>query len=86
MAIICCWTTNPTTTKAYLFAVALADYGHIYAAYRGVGSEVFLDVGRWDEMTWANVGVSAFLNVCRWGTLMGVFGSLQIEGKEVKRV
>ncbi|KAH9906241.1 hypothetical protein F4778DRAFT_725082 [Xylariomycetidae sp. FL2044] len=75
MALICCWTTNAATAKWYCFAVALADYGHIWACYRGVGPEVFWDpLGSWNDMLWGGVGASAFLNLVRWGTLVGVFG------------
>lgn len=77
MALICCWTLNPTTTKAYLFAVALADYGHIYATYRGVGAEYFWNVGGWNDMVWGNVGVSGVLNVLRLATLVGAFGRVE---------
>ncbi len=30
--------------RRYLFVVALADYGYIYAAYRGLSHDYFVDV------------------------------------------
>ncbi|KAI1263977.1 hypothetical protein F5Y18DRAFT_392071 [Xylariaceae sp. FL1019] len=74
MALICCWTPSPSTTKWYLFAVALADYGHIWACYVGVGPELFFNPGQWNDMLAGGVGVSAVLNVIRIATLLGVFG------------
>lgn len=77
MALLCCWhTSNPTVPKGYLLAVALGDWGHVYAVYRGVGAQAFWDLGAWNAMMWLNVGVSAFLNVGRWMALGGVFGKI----------
>ncbi|KAF2165428.1 hypothetical protein M409DRAFT_24278 [Zasmidium cellare ATCC 36951] len=77
MALICSWTLNPSTTKAYLFVVALADYGHIYATYRAVESEYFWDVGMWNLVVWGNVGVKLVLNAVRVATLLGWFGEVR---------
>jgi hypothetical protein len=76
MAVVCCFTRDPVTTKGYLFAVALADYGHIYATYRAVGAEVFFNASLWNDMVWGGVAVSAALNVLRWLTLLGAFGRI----------
>lgn len=83
VAIICCWTPDHATTCRYLVAVALADYGHIYATYRGVGPDYFWDVAGWNDMVWANVGVSLFLNVFRWLTVLGVFGWLKASAEGI---
>jgi hypothetical protein len=74
MAVVCCFSRDPATAKWYLAAVAFADYGHIYAAYRGVGAETFFRPSEWNDMVWGGVGVSAVLNVLRWLTLFGAFG------------
>ncbi|KAL2261269.1 hypothetical protein VTK26DRAFT_4490 [Humicola hyalothermophila] len=76
MAVVCCFSRDPATARGYLFAVALADYGHMYAIYRAVGHEVFFDVARWNDMVAGGIGVSAVLNVLRWTTLLGVFGPI----------
>lgn len=75
IAVICCWTRHGEIAVWYLVAVGCADLGHIHAVYRA-GPEFFWDVGAWNDMTWGNVGVSAFLNVNRWLTVMGVFGKV----------
>ncbi len=77
LAGVCCWTPHgATVSRRYLAAVAIADYGHIYAAYRGVGPDHFWHVAGWNDMLWGNVGVSAALNVARLATLLGAFGPL----------
>ena len=83
IAIICCWTNNPGVTICYLTAVAFADLGHIYAVYRG-GSDYFWDVSSWNDMTWGNVGVSAFLHVNRLLTVLRVFGKIK-DRKQIRR-
>lgn len=80
IAIICCFSTSVTTAKWYLIAVAFADYGHIYASYRGLPAHVFWDVGQWNDVIWGNVGASIVLNVVRWLTVLGAFGRLGGEG------
>ena len=75
LAVVCVWTPHASVSRGYLAAVALADYGHIYAAHRAVGPAIFWDVSRWDDMLWGNVGASAVLNVLRLATIVGVFGS-----------
>ena len=77
MAVICCWTTNKSITRAYLIIVVVADLGHIYGTYRGVGAEYFFDVAQWNDMTWGNIGGSLFLHINRLATLAGIFGKWQ---------
>ncbi|KAI1212435.1 uncharacterized protein F4807DRAFT_371211 [Annulohypoxylon truncatum] len=77
VAVLCSWTSHASIAKWYLVAVALADYGHVHACYRGVGPDVFWDTSSWNAMLWGGVGVSAALNVLRWATLLGAFGRLR---------
>jgi hypothetical protein len=74
VAVVCSFSRDPATAKGYLAAVALADYGHIYATYRSIGHDVFFDPSQWNDMIWGNVGVSVALNVMRWSTVFGAFG------------
>jgi len=76
IAVICCFTKDSSVPKWYLIAVAFADYGHIYATYAALGDDYFWDVSKWNDMIWGNVGVSLFLNVARWLTVLGVFGRI----------
>jgi len=73
MAAICCWTPHREVAIYYLIAVALADFGHIYAAYSALGP-MFWHVSQWNDLTWGNIGASAFLNINRWATVLGLFG------------
>ncbi|KAI1771351.1 hypothetical protein F4818DRAFT_429858 [Hypoxylon cercidicola] len=77
VAVICSWTARPGVARWYLAAVALADYGHIWACYEGVGPDLFWDVAAWNGMLWGGVGVSAALNAFRWLTLLGAFGPVR---------
>ncbi len=72
-------------TRGYLLAVALADYGHMYAAYAAVGPDYFWSPAGWNRATWGNIGASAVLNVLRLATVAGVFGPLrEIGDRDVK--
>ncbi|KAF3064439.1 hypothetical protein GL218_01138 [Daldinia childiae] len=76
LAVVCSWTPHASVARWYLVVVAFADYGHIWACYRGVGPELFWNTAEWNDMLWGGVGGSAALNVVRWLTVFGVFGAL----------
>ncbi|KAK4099248.1 hypothetical protein N658DRAFT_517506 [Parathielavia hyrcaniae] len=84
MAVVACFSRDPATAKGYLFAVALADYGHIYATYRAVGADVFFNPSRWNDMVGANIVSSAVLNVLRLLTLLGVFGPVVARDRDAE--
>lgn len=87
IALICVWTPHPEVARYYCLAVGLADWGHIYSTYRGVGHEYFFNPSGWSDMIWGNVGVSVFLNVIRFATVAGVFGNVGGSDKgKAKRV
>lgn len=56
--------------------VAIADLGHIYSSHLGMGEKYFLNLNSWNQMAWANIGVSAFLCLNRVATVSGVFGNM----------
>lgn len=85
IAIICSWTKHSEIAFWYLLAVAFADFGHIYATYRGVPPEYFWDVTQWNNMVAGNVGSSVFLNINRWFTVLGAFGRLTSGQDVVKK-
>ncbi|KAI2779018.1 hypothetical protein F4815DRAFT_446842 [Daldinia loculata] len=76
LAVVCSWTSHASVARWYLVVVAFADYGHIWACYRGVGPELFWNTAEWNDMLWGGVGGSVALNVVRWFTVLGVFGAL----------
>ena len=69
--------------------IALADIGHIYSCYAGMGSQQFWDFANYNDMAWGNIGGSAFLCVNRIATVLGVFGEIRDQshggGKGAKR-
>jgi hypothetical protein len=69
-------TRDARVTRCYLLIVACGDLGHIYASYKVIESSVFCDFGNYNDMMFGNVVVSAFLQINRLATLMGVFGKV----------
>ncbi|KAI2630492.1 hypothetical protein GGS21DRAFT_524556 [Xylaria nigripes] len=86
LAVVCSWTVHARTARWYLAVVALADYGHVWACYVGLGPELLLRPSQWNDVIWGSVGVSLFLNAVRLLTLAGVFGALRDgEGGAIKK-
>ncbi|KAF7157720.1 hypothetical protein CNMCM6106_003573 [Aspergillus hiratsukae] len=71
---ICYSTTEPRVLRNYLYALAIADVGHIYVTYCCMGHDRFVDVMNWNVLTWGNVGVTGFLLINRIAYLVGLFG------------
>jgi hypothetical protein len=82
LAVLSSLFSTPRLARGYLLIVACADVGHIYSVYSGLGSDLFFDVVKWNDMVWGHVGVSAFLFVNRLATAAGVFGSGQKQGRK----
>lgn len=76
LGVICTFTNNVSTARGFLIALAFADLGHIYAVYAAIGPAAFWDYASWNDMTTGNIGASVFLNINRWLTVLGVFGTL----------
>ncbi|CEJ57166.1 hypothetical protein PMG11_05871 [Penicillium brasilianum] len=66
--------TEPKVVRNYLIALAIADVGHVYATYLGMGWTAFSDVGAWNALTWGNIGATAFLFINRLAYFVGIFG------------
>ncbi|KAK6524904.1 hypothetical protein TWF281_011800 [Arthrobotrys megalospora] len=72
---LCCHVSSePRVARAYIFCVALADYGHIWATYKGIGYDLLMNPLAWNDTTAGNIGASAVLNVLRIAYLLGLFG------------
>lgn len=67
--------TEPKVVRNYLIALAIADVGHVYATYLGMGWAAFVNVGAWNPLTWGNIGATAFLFINRLAYFMGIFGT-----------
>ncbi|KAI2630660.1 hypothetical protein GGR54DRAFT_648260 [Hypoxylon sp. NC1633] len=76
LGVACTWTPHASVARRFLLALALADYGHVWAAYRGVGAQVFWTPALWNDVLWGGVAGSAVLNGLRWLTLLGAFGAV----------
>lgn len=73
LAVLCSFFADATVARGYLITVGLADMGHIYSSYLGMGT-YFWDLNKWNTMAWANIGISAFLCINRLATVLGIFG------------
>ncbi|PGH12152.1 hypothetical protein AJ79_04446 [Helicocarpus griseus UAMH5409] len=67
-------TSELKVIRNYLIALAIADLGHIYATYLGIGFDGLVNVMQWNDLTWGNVGASAALFLNRIAYLSGAFG------------
>lgn len=78
-------TNEPKVARNYLIACAIADVGHLYATYLGMGWDAYIDVGAWNALTWGNIGATGFLLVNRLFYFAGMFGepkAVKAAGKE----
>lgn len=83
LAVVCCFSKDKWTVKGYCVVVGLADYGHIWSIYKGLGAEAFWEFGKWNDLVWGGVLASALLNLVRWGVVFDAFGRLK-DGEKVK--
>ena len=67
-------TTEATVVRNYLLACAVADIGHLWFTYVGMGYDAFWDVQGWNSLGWGNIGITAFLFVVRVLYLTGLLG------------
>ena len=84
IALLCCFTSHVSIARGYLLILALADIGHIYATYVGMGEKAFMDWQNWSQMAWSHIGASGFLCVNRLATLAGLFGRMNGQAKAKK--
>lgn len=67
-------TTEARVVHAYIWALSIADVGHVAATYAVMGRTAFVDIEQWNAMTWGNVGATVALFTCRSLYMLGVFG------------
>lgn len=67
-------TSEPKVIRSYIVALAIADLTHIYCVYAIMGWDTFTDMKQWNDLTWGNVGATAFLFISRIAYLAGVMG------------
>ena len=61
--------------RNYLIALAIADVGHVYATYLGMGWAAFTNLSSWNALTWGNIGATTFLFINRLAYFAGIFGT-----------
>lgn len=76
-SVLCTFVTREAkVTKYYLAILACGDIGHLYANYKGMGREILLNFGDYNEVMVGNVWITIFLYVNRIATLAGAFGRI----------
>jgi hypothetical protein len=55
-------TTEVKVIKSYLFALWLADIGHVGFSCYGLGLEKSLDLAGWNAMAWGNIAATVSSN------------------------
>ncbi|KAM0322732.1 hypothetical protein ACHAQA_009323 [Verticillium albo-atrum] len=51
-------TTEVKVVRRYLVALWVADLGHLWACFHGLGYDRFVDVAQWNAMAWGNIGAT----------------------------
>lgn len=64
-------TTDSTVWRAVLFALLLADFGHLYSV-SALGSQIYWDFFSWNAIDWGNVGFVYVGVMMRLSFLLGV--------------
>ncbi|KAK7985086.1 hypothetical protein PG988_002708 [Apiospora saccharicola] len=67
-------TTELKVVRNYLWALWIADIGHISITAYLLGYDRFMAFSAWNAMTWGNIGATAFLFLTRTAYLCGLFG------------
>ncbi|KAK6820681.1 hypothetical protein PG990_012664 [Apiospora arundinis] len=67
-------TTELKVVRNYLWALWIADIGHIGLTAYLLGYQNFMAFSKWNAMTWGNIGATGFLFLTRTAYLLGFFG------------
>lgn len=79
-------TSEARVVHAYIWALWIADMGHVAGTAWVMGYDNFIDVGNWNVMAYGNIGASAFLFVTRSLYLMGMLGRDRVPVSKGKRL
>lgn len=75
-------TTEARVVHAYIWALLIADIGHVVATYTVMGNTAFVDIYNWNAMTWGNVGATVALFTCRSLYMLGILGKDRVSGAD----
>jgi hypothetical protein len=54
-------TTEPKVVRNYVIALLLGDIGHLAVTLYIMGYERFVDVSKWNALTWGNIAATVSL-------------------------
>jgi len=67
-------TTETAVINRYIWALWIADIGHVGVTAWAMGMSRAVDVRSWNALAWGNIGVTCFLFATRTLYLLGAFG------------
>jgi len=67
-------TSEAKVVHAYVWALWIADIGHVAGTAWVMGYDAFMDVGHWNAMAYGNIGATVFLFATRTLYMMGALG------------
>lgn len=70
----------------YIWALWIADIGHVAVTYWVMEYEAFMNVPGWTATAWGNIAVTCFLFVTRTLYLMGFLGRDRIPLQGDKKI
>ncbi|KAL8691927.1 MAG: hypothetical protein Q9218_002935 [Villophora microphyllina] len=79
-------TSEPKVVRNYLIACAIADVGHLWATYDGLGYANFVDIKGWSHLSWGNIAITLFLFIVRIGYLIGLLGNDRVAATAKKEL
>jgi len=79
-------TTEARVVHAYVWALWIADIGHVAGTAWVMGYDAFIDVGRWNAMAYGNIGATVFLFATRTLYLLGLLGRDRVPGHRKKNI
>ncbi|EPS41043.1 hypothetical protein H072_5073 [Dactylellina haptotyla CBS 200.50] len=72
---VCCYLSREVqVARAYICCLIVADLGHIFPAYKGVGPILFMNPAGWNAITALNIWGAVGVIGMRVAYLAGVFG------------
>lgn len=78
-------TTERAVVRGYVWALWIADIGHVGATAYVMGTDAFLDFGGYNATTFGNVMATCFLFAVRSAYLLGLLGRDRVPKVEVER-
>ncbi|KAK6497500.1 hypothetical protein TWF481_011907 [Arthrobotrys musiformis] len=72
---LCCNVSKEVhIARSFIYLLVLADWGHLWATYMGIGYDIFINPRLWNTAAAVNIGGAVAMNIIRFAYLFGFFG------------